>query len=198
MGIILLFGIVVGGYIVLQSNFIEANKNSNTTVNITKTAGEGSPTLFISPNLGYSVEVPDSWYTDSFSRLNGGLDERGKDYDYIMNEPVKAPLEMTSRGVSIHVEVLKKEGKSLQEVVAERSKERSVSQQRELVINSLTALQQYEDNRPEYTTNYGYSLVTYIEAGENVYEFAALSSSLDGRHDNESIIKTVVGSFRLR
>lgn len=198
MGLILLFGIVIGGYFVLESNSIEATKNSNTTVNITKTAGEDSFTLFISPNLGYSVRVPAGWYTDSFSRMNGGLDERGKDYDYIMNELVKAPLEMTSRGVSIHVEVLRKEGRSLQEVAAERSKEKSVSQQREFVISGLTTLQQYEDNRPEYDANYGYSLVIYIEAGENIYEFAALSTAPEARRDNESIIMSIVGSFQLR
>lgn len=214
----LIAGVLIGGFLVLRSssstasnNKVEAQPTSlnlvgniNSTVNSNADANSVADmdnavtesNNFNSKNLGYSLSVPENWYSSSLSNIYEE-NNNTSDQDYFSNEDIGTPLEMSENGTWITVSRTLKNNLTLQNFIASETENWIVKQPENLIINGYSAIRQLEEPKPEYESEAGYDVFVYIDSGDYFFKFSILSVMEEGFKANETAINSIVGSFKI-
>ncbi len=148
---------------------------------------------FSSPNLDYSIYVPDDWHISSLSEGYEEFNDSMNDEDYISNEKVGAPLAMSDQGVWISISRDAKEDKTLEEFVDQQSREKQVKDRFGFSLNKYPAIRQQEI--PLVATESGYDVIIYIDTGDFFYSLSVLTGEPSVYFANEEQIDYIINSF---
>lgn len=169
---------------VTNTNF---EKNVNVLVDQTR--------LFKSAHLGYSVIIPQGWFTSSLSDIYGAsLPEQ----DYIKNQKVEGPSDMNKNGIWISISRNSRTGKAFNAFIVDDIKNSNLTEKIDFVINGYRAEKYKIDPKPEFPTESGYDWIVYIDTPQFFYKFAILALTKVAYEQNQSRINSIISSFSLK
>lgn len=171
---------------------------------VTDVAMPASWSTFTSPFLEYTMEYPASWNTWSGSEFFEDMQTAESDVDDISILPADDFSTISPDQILIVIDRDTKQPlvpgetatESFNDVISANSKTQTVSNVQALVIdNTLPAVQQVEQDPDDMTGEYGYTVVTYIDADEVVYTIRVTAASGADYVRYEKIIQTMITSF---
>lgn len=179
------------------------------TVNVSTTDPIVPPadwSTFTSPLMHYSIDYPTAWHTWSGSETFTDMTEAETDVDYFSVLPRADAFTIASDQVFIAIDLDTKQAlvpgeettETFNDVIVANSKDDNVSNVQALVIdNNLPAVQQVEEYPDDLTGEYGYSVVTYIDADNAVYTIYMTTASAEEYARYADSIQTMIESFAL-
>lgn len=191
--IFIIIGTVILIGIVLLFTFIYLSTSNKGSIN-TNNNQTTQQNNFFSKNLGYSLKVPNQWYFNSMSDSSLEFNNNIDDSDYIKNEDIGAPLEMSQSGIWMSINKFEITT-DFSDFIVEQSEGKTIYDRTELEINNMDAVSQCEV--PNYPTELGYDHFIYIDSGDYYFEITILSSNEKNYLNNKEKIDDILFSFNL-
>lgn len=185
---------------------VEPTVTTNSTTNVITTPKVTQPTwsTFTSPLMHYTIEYPATWNTWSGSDSFTDMQEAESDADYFSILPPEDSFTIAPDQIFIVIDLDTKQPlvpgetaiESFNDVIAANSKGENVSNVQALVVDgNLPAVQQVEQDPDDTIGEYGYKVVTYVDAGTSVYTIHVTAASAADYARYTDIIQRMIASF---
>lgn len=177
--------------------------NTNTTANVSTTiATTPLPDkweTFSSRLMDYTLSYPAAWHTWSGSESYDDLDSAESDVDYLSILPKEQFSTISPDQILIAINLTtKQDGQSLNDVITQASTGMQISAVKPLVLaKTLPAVQEVETDPRDAKGEYGYHVVTYVDADKVVYTISITSASKEAYAQYQPIIQKITESFQL-